>query len=112
MILINKPWGKEEIIEKNKHYLLKKITMFKNHRCSLQYHNKKLETLFILSGELKVFLQNTKIKKYYKLKKKDTLTIMPKSIHRMKAIKKCVYLECSTSHMTDVVRISDDYQRK
>ena len=70
MILINKPWGKEEIIEKNKHYLLKKITMFKGHRCSLQYHNKKLETLFILSGELKVFLQNTKIKKYYKLKKK------------------------------------------
>ena len=58
MVLINKPWGKEEIIEKNKHYLLKKITMFKGHRCSLQYHNKKLETLFILSGELKVFLQN------------------------------------------------------
>ena len=112
MILINKPWGMEEIIEKNKHYLLKKITMFKGHRCSLQYHNKKLETLFILSGELKVFLQNTKIKKYYKLKKKDTLTIMPKSIHRMKAIKKCVYLESSTPHLTDVVRISDDYQRK
>ena len=112
MNVINKPWGKEEILEKNKNYLLKKITMFKGHRCSLQYHNKKLETLFILSGELKVFLQNTKIKKYYKLKKKDTLTIMPKSIHRMKALKKCVYLECSTPHMTDVVRISDDYKRK
>ena len=111
MKIINKPWGKEEIIEKNKYYLLKKITMYKNHRCSLQYHNKKLETLFILSGELKVFVKNLKNKKYFKLKKNDTLTIPPKSIHRMQAMKKCVYLETSTPHMSDVVRISDDYKR-
>ncbi len=112
MSIINKPWGKEEIIEINKYYLIKKITMLKDHRCSLQFHNKKTETIYVLSGELKVFVKNSKIKKYYKLKKNDALTIFPKSIHRMQAIRKCIYLESSTPYMDDVIRISDDYQRK
>ena len=43
MQVIDKPWGKEEIVEKNDHYMLKRLTMFKNHRCSLQYHNQKKE---------------------------------------------------------------------
>ena len=29
MALINKPWGNEEILEKNKHYLLKKLQCLK-----------------------------------------------------------------------------------
>ena len=41
MKIIIKPWGKEEILEKNHKYMLKKLTMWKGHRCSLQYHNKK-----------------------------------------------------------------------
>ena len=39
--LILKPWGSERILEKNKNYVLKKLEMKKNKRCSLQYHKKK-----------------------------------------------------------------------
>ena len=41
---IKKPWGSEEIIELNKKFCVKKILMKKKHRCSLQYHKKKIET--------------------------------------------------------------------
>ena len=38
---ILKPWGFEVLLEKNSIYVLKKLFMKKNHRCSLQYHKKK-----------------------------------------------------------------------
>ena len=53
---IIKPWGYEEIISLNKKYVLKKLFMKKNHRCSLQYHKKKHETFIVLKGKLKVYL--------------------------------------------------------
>ena len=54
MQIIEKPWGKEEIIEINENYMVKKLTMYKNHRCSLQFHNYKKETIYVLSGSLKI----------------------------------------------------------
>lgn len=109
---IIKPWGFEQIIEINKNYLLKKLFMKKNHRCSLQYHNKKKETIYIISGELKIYFgkqkNNLKSKNY---KKGSSVTIEPRIIHRMKAKTNCLYLEASTPHNSDVVRLSDDYKR-
>jgi mannose-6-phosphate isomerase len=112
MILIKKPWGKEELIEKNKKYMFKKLFMKKGHRCSMQYHRKKKETIFVLSGKLKVYFgNNVKKLKSKILNKNKSLTISPKTVHRMQAISSCYYLELSTPELTDVVRISDDYKR-
>ena len=61
-----KPWGSETLIEFNKFYVLKKLKMKKNHQCSLQFHRKKKETIFILSG----LLQISYGKKIKNLKKK------------------------------------------
>ena len=47
---VNKPWGSEEIIELNKKFCVKKIYMKKKHRCSLQFHKKKIETITALKG--------------------------------------------------------------
>ena len=44
--IINKPWGREEVIEINNKFMVKKLFMKKGHRCSLQYHEKKRK-LFI-----------------------------------------------------------------
>ena len=52
ILKINKPWGYELLLEKNKVYVLKKLFMKKGHRCSLQYHNKKIETVYVLSGKI------------------------------------------------------------
>ena len=62
---INKPWGYEELIEFNKKYMFKKLFMKKGHRCSLQFHNKKKETVYVLSGKLKLILKKRN-KTYFK----------------------------------------------
>ena len=83
--------------------------MKKNHRCSLQYHNKKIETIIILKGKLKVKIKNKK----KNFKKGEIFTIKPKTIHRMEAVgSSCTYLESSSVHLKDVIRLEDDYSRK
>ena len=111
-IKIIKPWGYEILLEKNKHYMLKKLFMKKGHRCSLQYHKKKRETIFVLKGKLKIFY-GKKINnlKYKIFKSNEVLTIQPNVIHRMQAITNTMYLESSTSQLLDVVRLDDDYNR-
>ena len=85
--------------------------MKKGHRCSLQFHNKKKETVFVLSGKLKLILKK-KNKTHYKIMTKgQSISISPKTIHRMQAISNCYYLEASTPEISDVVRIQDDYKR-
>ena len=112
MKIIEKPWGKEEVIEINEHYMVKKLTMHKGHRCSLQYHNQKKETIYVLSGQLKIYSgpsEDELIAKIYG--PNDTITLLPGTIHRMEGVENCVYLEASTPQMEDVVRIQDDYNR-
>ena len=112
MKIIEKPWGKEELIEINEHYMVKKLTMWKGHRCSLQYHNQKKETIYVLSGQLKIHSgpsENELTVKIYG--PNDTITLLPGTIHRMEGVEDCVYLEASTPQMEDVVRIQDDYNR-
>jgi mannose-6-phosphate isomerase len=110
---IIKPWGYELLIEKNKKYMFKKLFMKKNHRCSLQFHKKKIETIFVVSGKLKIYYGDNINKLNQKIfKPQNTITINPKTIHRMQAITDCIYLEASTPEIEDVVRLSDDYNRK
>ena len=112
MKIIDKPWGKEELLEINDHYMVKKLTMWKGHRCSLQYHNQKKETIYVLSGQLKIYSgpsENELTVKIYG--PNDTITLLPGTIHRMEGVEDCVYLEASTPQMEDVVRIQDDYNR-
>lgn len=105
--------GIELLVEKNKKYMLKKLFMKKGHRCSLQFHEKKIETIYVVSGNLKIFYGKNINKLNYKIfKPNSTITIKPKIIHRMQAQSDCLYLEASTPEMTDVVRLSDDYKRK
>tara|TARA_B100001175_G_scaffold132422_1_gene112560 strand:- start:10121 stop:10465 length:345 start_codon:yes stop_codon:yes gene_type:complete len=109
---IIKPWGYEQIIEINKKYLLKKLYMKKNHRCSLQFHKKKKETIYVLSGKLRIYINKKKQRLKSKIYKEGaSITIEPNIIHRMKAITNCFYLEASTPQNHDVVRLSDDYKR-
>ena len=112
MQIIEKPWGSEEVVEINEKYMVKKLTMWAGHRCSLQYHNVKKETIYVLSGVLKIIqgqsLEQLMEKLYYA---GDSITIPPGLIHRMEGVEDSVYLEASTPEMDDVVRLVDDYHR-
>ena len=113
MQVIEKPWGREEVIEINDKYMVKKLTMFAGHRCSLQFHNIKKETIYVLSGVLKIIQgpnQDDLEEKLYRAG--DTITIAPGLVHRMEGVEDCVYLEASTPEIDDVVRLADDYQRE
>jgi len=112
MKVIDKPWGKEELLEINDHYMVKKLTMWKGHRCSLQYHKQKKETIYVLSGQLKIYSGSSENKLAVKIYgPNETITLLPGTIHRMEGLEDCVYLEASTPQMDDVVRIQDDYNR-
>ena len=76
---INKPWGYELLLEKNKVYVLKKLFMKKGHRCSLQYHNKKIETVYVLSGKILLTLVKGKKTLYKTMKKNEFITIKKKT---------------------------------
>ena len=104
----NKPWGKEELLEINDNYVVKRLTMNKGHQCSLQYHENKHETIYVLKGNLHLRIgEDWKI-----LQPGDFLAIPPKVIHRMQALVDTTYLECSSPEFYDVIRLSDDYKRK
>lgn len=113
MQTIEKPWGKEEVVEINDKYMMKKLTMHKGHRCSIQYHNLKKETIYVLEGRLNIYIG----KDLESLEKKEflpgqSITITPGVVHRMEAEHEdAVYLEASTPEMDDVVRLVDDYKR-
>ena len=112
MQIIEKPWGKEEVIEINDKYMMKKLTMLKGHRCSLQLHNHKKETIYVLSGQLRIISgpdQDNLTGKIYT--EGESITISPGVIHRMEGLEDSIYLEASTPEIDDVVRLVDDYER-
>lgn len=113
MQLIEKPWGKEEIIEINDRYMVKKLTMWKGHRCSLQYHKIKCETIYVLSGQLRIYYGKSKEQLESRIfGPNESITLSPGVIHRMEAAEDSIYLEASTPELEDVVRLADDYTRE
>jgi mannose-6-phosphate isomerase len=112
MQVIEKPWGREEVIEINDRYMMKKLTMWAGHRCSLQYHNIKRETIYVLSGQLRIYSGPSQDKLDSRVYgPDDAITLSPGVVHRMEAVEDSTYLEASTPEMDDVVRLQDDYKR-
>jgi mannose-6-phosphate isomerase-like protein (cupin superfamily) len=109
---VEKPWGYEELIECNDKYVVKKLFMKKGHKCSLQYHKLKRETILVLNGELLISIgkdkESLETKSYFP---GDAVTIEPYTVHRMEAAEDCLYSETSTNELWDVVRLEDSYGR-
>lgn len=106
---IDKPWGYEEILETNNNYTVKRLFMKQGFQCSYQYHEKKLETVVCLSGQLHLVGETGE----RILNPGEFVTIPPFEKHRMKAVESdCLYMECSTSELDDVVRLQDDFGRE
>ena len=111
-MLIEKPWGSELLLEKNDRYMVKLLTMKKDHCCSLQYHEQKTETVYVLSGNLRIYLGDSQDKlETVSMLPGDYITLHPGKVHRMEGIVDSTYLEASTPEMDDVVRLIDHYGR-
>lgn len=107
----NKPWGHEVIWAKTDKYVGKLLVIQPNQRLSLQYHEKKEETIYVLEGMLQVWdTDNDNEYKVYGTG--STFHVIPNQVHRFGAGDDEVKLiEVSTPELDDVVRLSDDYSR-
>lgn len=112
--IIEKPWGREVIWAKNQFYAAKILEIKQGKRLSLQYHEKKTETMHLLQGSAILEIKNNKNEavKSIKFEIDQSIEIKPKTIHRLIAVKDCKILEASTPELTDVIRLEDDYGRQ
>lgn len=111
---IEKPWGFEVIIEQNKEYMLKQLFMREGESCSIQHHEKKTETIYVLKGRLRVllYIKPGELRKIHVLYPGEHLTIECPIVHRMEGILDTYYLEASGPHPNDVIRHEDKYGRE
>ncbi|MBI5754671.1 cupin [Candidatus Peregrinibacteria bacterium] len=107
-----KPWGREIWFAHTEYYAGKILEIKKGHRYSLQYHEKKLETQFVLKGSVKIEYGKTPKKLLKKiLHSGEKIDILPWTIHRAEALTDATIFEVSTPELGDVVKIEDDYGR-
>jgi mannose-6-phosphate isomerase len=108
-----KPWGKEIWLELNDKYCYKRIHINAGTRTSFQYHNQKLETNYIISGDAEVWLENEagEIIKHM-MKEGDQFTVVPPQKHRVIAVTDIILQEVSTPEVDDVIRMDDDHSRE
>ncbi len=120
---VPKPWGHETIWAATSGYIGKILHIKAGHALSVQYHNEKDETIYLLSGELVYRVQEGDARqggvaasgeamKYVELKRGEAFRISPGTVHQMEAITDCDILEVSTNHLDDVVRLKDRYGRE
>lgn len=110
--VIIKPWGKEEILIKTDNYVMKRITITQGNRMSLQYHENKEETVYVLSGTLIVW-HSEDLYDHDLFTPNATYHVKPNTVHRFGApdCEDTIIIECSTPQLTDIIRLSDDYGR-
>ena len=109
---VEKPWGYELIWAKTARYVGKVIHVRAGHALSLQYHNRKEETLLLWSGRLEFELRENDRVRRWEMAPGDRVHVNPGVLHRMTAIEDCDVFEVSTPELDDVVRIEDRYGRE
>jgi mannose-6-phosphate isomerase len=139
---VPKPWGHETIWAKTDRYVGKILHIKAGHALSVQYHNRKDETVYLLAGVLKYWVAvEARVQRSdysgpsglrtagtgetpvaarspipdmadVHLKVGDSFRITPGTIHYMEAVTDCDVLEVSTPELDDVVRLKDRYGRE
>jgi quercetin dioxygenase-like cupin family protein len=132
--LVKKHWGQEEWFADGVEtpYALKRILFLAGHRTSLQVHEYKFETNFVLSGTGKLYKskQPLDIEKFLKdgmttkqvedyeatfdvleLHEGVLFDVSPGYVHRVVATTDLIFIEASTCELDDVFRLQDDSGR-
>jgi mannose-6-phosphate isomerase len=108
---VPKPWGYELIFAHTDRYVGKILHVNKGESLSLQYHEMKDETLYVVKGELKLTIEWEGDRREIPLRQGEAFHIPPRLIHRMLAIEDTDVAEVSTTELDDVVRLEDRYGR-
>lgn len=109
---VDKPWGHELWFALTERYAGKLLHVQAGQRLSVQYHEEKDESSYLLSGRLLL----------HRGPSADELTATeltagavwrnkPRQVHTIEALENAVVVEVSTPELDDVVRLTDDYGR-
>jgi mannose-6-phosphate isomerase-like protein (cupin superfamily) len=110
---VEKPWGHELIWAHTDRYVGKIIVIEAGKRLSLQRHVVKDESIYVISGQLRLTLED----------ESGTIGVVDLGagshhhvptgrIHRFEAIERTELMEISTPELDDVIRLEDDYGRE
>jgi mannose-6-phosphate isomerase-like protein (cupin superfamily) len=111
---VPKPWGHETIWAHTDRYVGKILHIKAGHALSVQYHERKDETVYLLTGEMNYWVQlegETELRDV-RLRQGEAFRITPGTVHYMEAVTDCDVLEASTPELDDVVRLKDRYGRE
>jgi mannose-1-phosphate guanylyltransferase len=132
--IVTKPWGNELWIADGIRtpYALKRIVFKEGFRSSLQVHQYKFETNYVLSGTGILQIRNElfnceeylasshqslmidealRTLRDISIKPGDVIDVKPGQIHRVIASTDLVFIEASTKELDDVIRLADDASR-
>jgi mannose-6-phosphate isomerase len=110
--LVEKPWGYEVRWAVTDRYLGKILHVRKGEALSLQYHERKDETLLVVRGCVDTELGGEDgALKTHRMREGDSVHLTPGTRHRLTAVEDTDIYEVSTPEIDDVVRLEDRYGR-
>jgi mannose-6-phosphate isomerase-like protein (cupin superfamily) len=109
---VDKPWGYEIRWAITDRYLGKILHVNKGEALSLQYHERKDETLLVSKGvvDIEIGGADGKLKKV-RMHEGESVHMPPFTRHRITAVEDADIFEVSTPEIEDVVRLEDRYGR-
>ena len=108
---VDKPWGNELVWAETARYVGKILHVKAGHILSLQYHNRKDETMHLLSGGLILRTRPGTELVERTLRPGESVHIPAGLVHQIEAVEDSDVLEASTPELDDLVRLQDRYGR-
>ena len=109
---VEKPWGHELIWAHTDRYAGKILVIEAGQRLSLQYHRQKEESIYVLSGRLRLELEDDSgALRLHELGPGEHFDVPVGRRHRFGADERVELVEVSSPELGDVVRLEDDFGR-
>jgi mannose-6-phosphate isomerase len=109
---VPKPWGHELWFAHSDRYAGKLLHVTAGQRLSVQYHDHKDETSYLLSGRLLLSQGPTGDQlESREIGPGAAWRNRPKVVHTIEALEDSIVIEVSTPEVEDVVRLADRYGR-
>lgn len=108
--VLTRDWGTETFVAETDQYLGKVLRMKAGTKGGLQFHAEKDETFHLLSGQAVVrFDDGDGELVAVRMWPGESYHIPPGAPHQVEAITDCVFVEASTPHYDDRVRVEGRY---
>ena len=111
-VRVDKPWGHELLWASTDRYVGKILHIRAGHLLSLQYHEQKHESIYVLAGRMIFRYRDVQGALAERVMTDGEAQQVPTGmVHQFEAIEDTDVLEASTPHLDDVVRLQDRYGR-